>query len=115
VTLGDGEYAVTEQGEKWFLQFGINIREASKKRRIFAKPCLDWSERRYHISGWLGAAMATRIFDKGWISKTSKNRTVRLTDKGTKGLKDEFGIVIDSKLGYNRKYFLYSYPFIGKR
>lgn len=95
VTLGDREYVVTEKGGEWFLQFGINIREASKNRRIFAKPCLDWSERRYHISGWLGAAIATRIFDKGWISKIPKNRAVRLTDKGMKGLKDEFGIVID--------------------
>jgi DNA-binding transcriptional ArsR family regulator len=92
VTLEDGEYVVTEQGKKWFFQFGINIEEANAKRRIFAKPCLDWSERRYHISGWLGSAIATRFFDQGWITKAEKNRAVHLTKKGAKALQDHFGI-----------------------
>ncbi|MFD2370652.1 ArsR/SmtB family transcription factor [Brevibacillus sp. GCM10020057] len=92
ITLKDGEYVVTEQGKKWFFQFGINMEEANSKRRIFAKPCLDWSERRYHISGWLGAAIATCFFDKGWITKAKENRAVHLTRKGTKALQDQFGI-----------------------
>ncbi|MGG0753555.1 ArsR/SmtB family transcription factor [Brevibacillus laterosporus] len=95
VNLKDGEYVVTEQGKKWFFQFGINIEEANTKRRIFAKPCLDWSERRYHISGWLGSAIATCFFDKGWITKAEKNRAVHLTKKGKKALQDQFGIEIN--------------------
>ena len=55
IILEDGEYIVTEQGKQWFLNFGINVDEADTKRRVFAKPCLDWSERRYHIAGWLGS------------------------------------------------------------
>ncbi|MGQ4666018.1 transcriptional regulator, partial [Metabacillus halosaccharovorans] len=62
---------------------------------IFAKPCLDWSERRYHISGWLGSAIATCFFDKGWITKAEENRAVHLTKKGTKALQDQFGIEIN--------------------
>ncbi|MEH6944611.1 ArsR/SmtB family transcription factor [Bacillus sp. JJ722] len=92
LTLVDGEYVVTEQGRKWFLNFGINIEEAKTKRRIFAKPCLDWSERRYHISGWLGSALTNRFFEQGWITKVEKNRAVHLTEKGTRALQDQFGI-----------------------
>ncbi|MFK9090907.1 ArsR/SmtB family transcription factor [Bacillus salipaludis] len=94
VYLEDGLYAVTEKGKEWFIQFGINIEEANTKRRLFAKPCLDWSERRYHISGWLGSAIATRFFDYGWIKKAEKGRAVHLTPKGIDALKDHFGITI---------------------
>ncbi|WP_066073370.1 ArsR/SmtB family transcription factor [Neobacillus soli] len=90
--LEDGLYAVTKKGKEWFFQFGINIEEANTKRRIFAKPCLDWSERRYHISGWLGSAIATCFFDHGWITKADKNRAVHLTPKGINALKEHFGI-----------------------
>ncbi|WP_214484775.1 helix-turn-helix transcriptional regulator [Bacillus sp. SM2101] len=92
LTLEDGEYVVTNQGKKWFLNFGINIEEANTKRRIFAKPCLDWSERRYHISGWLGSAIAKLFFEQEWITKAEKNRAVHLTKKGTKVLQDQLGI-----------------------
>ncbi|WHY87251.1 winged helix-turn-helix domain-containing protein [Neobacillus novalis] len=94
VYLEDGLYEVTKKGIEWFTQFGINIEEANTKRRIFAKPCLDWSERRYHISGWLGSAIATHFFNHGWITKAAKNRAVQLTPKGINALKEHFGISI---------------------
>ncbi|KAB2460144.1 helix-turn-helix transcriptional regulator [Bacillus sp. CH126_4D] len=95
--LEEGEYVVTEQGKQWFLNFGINIETADIKRRIFAKPCLDWSERRYHISGWLGSAIAKLFFEQEWITKTDKSRAVHLTQKGMKLLKDQLGIDMDNK------------------
>ena len=97
IILEEGEYIVTEQGKKWFLNFGINIEKANIKRRIFAKPCLDWSERRYHISGWLGSAIAKLFFEQEWITKTDKNRAVHLTRKGMKLLKDQLGIDMENK------------------
>ncbi|MDQ0217919.1 transcriptional regulator [Peribacillus cavernae] len=93
ITLTKEEYLVTEQGKKWFSAFGINLEEAANTRRIFAKPCLDWSERRYHISGWLGEAIAVRFFEQGWINKESNNRAVHLTEKGKRALRDEFDIM----------------------
>ncbi|MEB2589610.1 transcriptional regulator, partial [Bacillus cereus] len=95
--LEKGEYIVTEQGKQWFLNFGINIETAHIKRRVFAKPCLDWSERRYHISGWLGSAIAKLFFEQEWITKTDKSRAVHLTQKGMKLLKDQLGIDMDNK------------------
>ncbi|OAK33130.1 ArsR/SmtB family transcription factor [Bacillus wiedmannii] len=97
IILKEGEYIVTEQGKRWFLNFGINVETADIKRRVFAKPCLDWSERRYHISGWLGSAIAKLFFEQEWITKTDKNRAVHLTKKGMKLLKDQVGIDMDNK------------------
>ncbi len=97
IILEKGEYIVTEQGKRWFLNFGINIETANIKRRVFAKPCLDWSERRYHISGWLGSAIAKLFFEQEWITKTDKNRAVHLTQKGIKLLKDQLGIDMEDK------------------
>ncbi len=94
IILEEGEYVVTIQGAKWLLQMGINIEEASKERRTFAKPCLDWSQRRYHISGWLGSAIASSFFDNGWIIKAPNNRAVHLTEKGRKALLDHFDIAL---------------------
>ena len=95
--LEEGEYIVTEQGKQWFLNFGINIETAHIKRRVFAKPCLDWSERRYHISGWLGSAIAKLFFEQEWITKTDKSRAVHLTQKGMKLLKDQLGLDMENK------------------
>ena len=69
IILEDGEYIVTEQGKQWFLNFGINVDEADTKRRVFAKPCLDWSERRYHIAGWLGSAIAKLFLNRNGLQK----------------------------------------------
>ncbi|GAA0371358.1 ArsR/SmtB family transcription factor [Bacillus horti] len=93
----DGMYVVTQKGGPWFYQFGIHIEEATK-RRIFAKPCLDWSERRHHIAGWLGAAIATRFFDLGWIVRGDSTRAVHLTEKGALALKEQFGIEMKAGL-----------------
>lgn len=97
VHLENGEYIVTEQGKMWFRQFGIQIEEAYSKRRAFAKPCLDWSERRYHISGWLGAAITRRFVEQEWMIREEKNRAITLTRKGIEGLREQFGIVLMRK------------------
>jgi len=90
--LDDGKYIVTQEGKTWFLKFGIHIDEAKLKRRIFAKPCLDWSERHYHISGWLGTEIASLFFNRGWITKAENSRAVHLTPKGIAALKEHLHI-----------------------
>lgn len=95
VILQENEkFIVTKEGNKWFQQLGIDIEERKTKRRIFAKPCLDWSERRYHLSGWLGSALANHFFEQEWILKSSYNRAVHLTPKGIQALQDYFDIDI---------------------
>ncbi len=53
------------QGEQWFQSFGIDLDNLRKNRRQFAYPCLDWSERKKHLAGALGAALAQRILNLG--------------------------------------------------
>jgi hypothetical protein len=63
-------------------------------RRTFCRPCLDWTERRPHIGGSVGAALATRCFELGWIERKRDSRAVTITATGLQGLKQtfEFGL-----------------------
>jgi DNA-binding transcriptional ArsR family regulator len=67
--------------------FGVDVAGARRSRRRFARLCLDWSERRYHLAGALGAALTSRLFELGWIERTGAGRAVRLTKKGREGLR----------------------------
>jgi hypothetical protein len=57
-----------------------------------AKPCNDWSERRPHVAGPLGVALAKLLFERGWIERLPQPRAVRVTDAGRRGLHDALGI-----------------------
>ena len=54
--------------------------------------CVDWSEQRHHLAGRLGAALADRMFELGWIRRTRVPRAVRVTDAGRDGLRAAFGL-----------------------
>ena len=59
--------------------------------RVFCRPCLDWSERRPHIAGRLGAALACRCFDLGWVARQRDTRAVAITPVGRAGFAERFG------------------------
>ncbi len=90
VELGDDGGVVTPAGGEFFARFGLDL--AAKTRRAFCRPCLDWSERRPHIAGALGAALAARCFDLGWLQRIRDTRAVSVTAKGRSGLRETFGI-----------------------
>src|SRR5450631_1634765 len=54
---------LTAAGFAWFARAGVDVGAAATKRRAFCRPCLDWSERRYHLAGSLGAALLSRLHD----------------------------------------------------
>lgn len=83
-------FALTTKGEKWLLQLGINLPALRKQRRIFLKPCLDWSERRYHIAGALGAALLDLMLADDWIRRTQNSRAVIITATGEKKMQKYF-------------------------
>ncbi|MGM0785449.1 MAG: ArsR/SmtB family transcription factor [Pseudomonadota bacterium] len=87
---------VTVGGEAWFADFGIDIDSLRKRRRRFAYPCLDWSERCDHIGGALGAAMAERMIELGWICRRKHSRVVSISELGHQALEREFGLAFDS-------------------
>lgn len=88
----DEAYEVTEPGECWLDAFGIDRLQLQNQRRIFAAICLDWSERRPHLAGALGAAIAQRLFELKWIRRVDRSRAVKVTDFGRSGLKRELGL-----------------------
>ncbi len=92
VTEGDGEFAVSKKGEGWLEEFGIDLAQLRHGRRKFAPLCLDWSERKDHIGGALGAALARRMLNENWISRKQDSRIVKVTPKGKLRLKATFGI-----------------------
>lgn len=84
-------YCMTEEGTRFLADFEIDLEKLRRSRRAFALPCLDWSERRYHLAGALGAAFLDRLFQLGWIERGAADRSVRLTENGQEGLARTFG------------------------
>jgi DNA-binding transcriptional ArsR family regulator len=83
---------VTEPGRAFLRDFGA---EPAAGKRVFCRPCLDWSERRPHIAGRLGAALASRCLELGWIERQRDSRAVTITASGTDGFAETFGIQLN--------------------
>jgi DNA-binding transcriptional ArsR family regulator len=83
-------FALTRRGADWFAGLGIDVDAARALRRKLAATCLDWSERRDHLGGALGAALAERLVDLGWIARKRNSRAVMVTETGRRRLAEEF-------------------------
>jgi DNA-binding transcriptional ArsR family regulator len=92
VVLDDDGGIVTLAGEAFLSSFGIDIAAISYGRRAFCRPCLDWSERRFHLAGAVGAALANRCFELGWLGRGGDTRAVSISDQGRQGFGETFGI-----------------------
>jgi hypothetical protein len=95
--LSDEAGAVTETGVVFLGDLGVypatGPAAASRSgKRVFCRPCLDWSERVPHIGGTLGAALASRCFALGWIERIPGSRAVSVTAVGRRGFAERFGI-----------------------
>ncbi|TMR08822.1 winged helix-turn-helix transcriptional regulator [Nonomuraea turkmeniaca] len=77
---------LTGAGERLLAGLGVDVAGARHSRRRFAPECLDWTERRSHLGGALGAAVAEALFDRGWFRRGSVPRAVIVTDEGREGL-----------------------------
>jgi DNA-binding transcriptional ArsR family regulator len=75
-------------GIEWFKGAGIDTDRALRQRRTFCRPCMDWSERRHHLAGSLGAALLSRLCDAGWAKRDKTSRVVRFTADGERRFKD---------------------------
>lgn len=89
------DYRLSVSGEKFFADLCIDWNGASGKRRRFAYPCLDWSQRVPHLGGWLGAALLAWLLRSKAIARQRDSRAVRVTDYGRKALKEIFGIELN--------------------
>ncbi|MBF9232335.1 ArsR/SmtB family transcription factor [Microvirga alba] len=93
IVLSESAGALTDEGRRFLCDFGIDL-EAGRGRhnRALCRTCLDWSERRPHLAGRLGAALCTRMFELGWVERIKDSRALAVTAAGKSGLKQTFGI-----------------------
>jgi len=95
IVLTDEGGEVTASGGRFLAAFGADLRP--RTRRIFCQPCLDWSERRYHLKGLVGAAILQRLLELGWLTHVPGSRALRLTPSGAAGLSEVFHIEFDDE------------------
>jgi DNA-binding transcriptional ArsR family regulator len=92
VVLTEDGGMVTPAGEEFLRGFGLDMHRLGRGHRAFCRPCLDWSERRPHLAGAVGAALAARCFDLGWIARVRDTRALKIPPDGRRGFADAFGI-----------------------
>ena len=92
LTLNEDGGEVTASGMAFLRSFGVDV--DARRGRPFCRPCLDWSERRHHVAGRVGAALACRCFDLGWVARLSGGRAVSVTEDGRQGFSEHFGITL---------------------
>ncbi len=91
-TAGNDAYELTPNGTKAFEALGIDIEAARKLRRRFACACLDWSERRPHVGGALGAALLKIALKRKWVVQDLDSRALGVTSLGRREMLTRFGI-----------------------
>lgn len=81
---------LTPLGREWLTSFGVDIALAESQKRIFCRSCLDWSERRNHLAGAVGAAILNRIFELGWACRAVNSRVVNFSAEGERAFLMQF-------------------------
>lgn len=87
-------YTVTAPGALFFKALGIDTERAHSSRRQLACTCLDWSERRHHLGGALGAAVLTFFEQQQWLEKNLHDRALKITEKGKRQFLHHFKLKI---------------------
>jgi DNA-binding transcriptional ArsR family regulator len=88
----DVDYRLTDEGVDALTAFGIDFDALAGRSRPLIRYCVDWSEQRHHLAGALGAAVASRMFDLGWVSRAPRGRAVLVSRAGAEGLAQTFGL-----------------------
>lgn len=91
--LGLDAGELTDSGMSLFDRLGMDVNSITRKKgRILCRPCLDWSERRPHLAGAIGAALCSHCFDKDWIRRVEGTRAVSVTPNGQRQLRESLGV-----------------------
>ncbi|MBR1209053.1 helix-turn-helix transcriptional regulator [Bradyrhizobium sp. JYMT SZCCT0180] len=91
LTLEADAGELTAQGSTFLAGLGIDLNSPGRGRRAFCRPCLDWSERRPHLAGRVGASIANLAFARDWIRRRPQGRSVEITEDGIAAFRDLFG------------------------
>ena len=85
---------VTLRGAKLLSGFGVDLSAMQKSKRPVRRSCLDWSEQKPHLAGAVGAALAARYFDLGWVQRPPNTRAVAIAPAGVEGFQEQFGVTV---------------------
>lgn len=86
IAVRGDDLAITRKGEVFVAKFGIDVEDLAARRRPVCKACLDWSMRRAHLAGGLGAALLDRFYDLGWASRARNGRVVTFSPHAERSL-----------------------------
>jgi len=93
IILGTDGAALTDAGRALLDRIGVELPPGSEsKGAVFCRPCLDWSERRHHVAGAVGAALYRTFMARNWIRRENGSRTVTITPPGREAMERYFGI-----------------------
>ena len=92
LVLADGAGIVTQKGKRFFTDFGIDLTRKENSSRPVCRTCLDWSERRPHLAGQLGAKLLDRLLTLGWVKRVAGSRALAITKTGADGLHARFNL-----------------------
>jgi len=100
VELTDDAGLVTNDGVAFLGGIGIDMdallaRGGKRSKRVLCRPCLDWSERRPHLSGAVGAALCAHSLKNDWIRRIDDTRAVMVTPKGRRVFRDKLGMHLE--------------------
>ncbi len=85
---------LTAEGSEFLAGLGIDLSSPARSRRAFCRPCLDWSERRPHLAGRVGALIAGLAFERHWSRRRPQGRSVEITGDGIAAFRKSFGVRI---------------------
>ncbi len=85
-------YQLTDSGVVSLTALGVETSRSPASRRALVCSCLDWSERRFHLGGTIGAALLTFFLNKKWVTQDFNSRSLSITKRGYAGLEFYFGI-----------------------
>jgi DNA-binding transcriptional ArsR family regulator len=92
VVLGEDGGEVTPDGAAFLAVLGVDLAARKGSTRAYCRSCLDWSERRPHIAGLLGASMCRRFLDLGWVERRRDTRALTISAAGKSGFAENFGL-----------------------
>jgi DNA-binding transcriptional ArsR family regulator len=89
---GRGGLELTRRGREFCDEIGIDIGNLARERRPLCRACLDWSVRRHHLAGALGAALLRRCFELGWARRAKDSRVVSFSPPGERAFRERFSV-----------------------
>lgn len=87
-----GGLELTERGRQFCIDLGLDPGALGRGRRVLCRACMDWSARRHHLAGALGAALLDHCFARGWARRAKGSRVVSFTPAGENSLREQFSL-----------------------